>query len=261
MGNMANYYFIISSLPPLSLEAKPEISFHELKDLLTLNLTAADLKQVEKLLWRIDLANIRALWLGLPIDERGNLSPKELEEALLIQEDLPAFIIDYLHQYESTSDRIRYFSSLFATLYREEAPHLKGFLLQYDRFERELRLNLAALRAKRSGRDLTRELQFEDPSEPLIAEILAQKDAPDFTPSSEFENLKNIFEDNNKNPRKLYLAILQYRFNKIEEMEEIDSFSINRVLAYVARFLIVESWFDLDREQGMIAVEKLSQYG
>lgn len=67
--------------------------------------------------------------------------------------------------------------------------------------------------------------------------------------------------DNSSDPRKLERAMLQYRFDKIEEMEEAQDFGIDRVLAYIARLLIVESWFNLDKEQGMIALENLSQYG
>jgi hypothetical protein len=258
---MANYYFLVTALPPLSLGAKPEISFKELKDLLVLNLSAGDLKEVEKLLRGVDLYNIRALWLGLPLDERGNFNAKDLEEALLVQEALPSYLIDYLERYESNQDRIRYFSSLFTSLYRDELAKLKGFNLKYYRFEREMRLVLTALRAKRQGRDLIRELQFEDPTEPFVAQIIAQKDANDYVPPQEYEELKTLFMDNVSEPLKLYQAILQYRFDKIEEMIENQDFSIDRILSYVARLMIVESLADLDTENGKLAVEQMSQYG
>lgn len=259
MFSMANYYFLITSFPPLSLDEKPELSFKEIKDLLVLNLTAKDLHKVEKLLRPIDLYNIRALWLGMPIDDRGNINAKDLEEELLVQEGLPSYLVEFLERYESPRDRLRYFSSLYASLYRQE--NLSGFLLKYYQFERELRLILTALRAKRGGRDLARELQFEDPTDPLVADILAQKEASDYTPPREYEDLKTLFVDNSSDPRKLQRALLQYRFDQIEEMEENQDFSIDRVLAYVAKLLIVESWVELDREKGKIAVDQLSQYG
>lgn len=258
---MANYYFLVTALPPLVVGERPEISFKELKDLLVLNLTAADLKEVERLLRSVDLYNIRALWLGLPLDERGNFNAKDLEEALLVQEALPGYLIDYLERYESNQDRIRYFSSLFTSLYRDELSKLKGFNLKYYRFEREMRLVLTALRAKRQGRDLIRELQFEDPTEPFVAEIIAQKDMNEYVPPQEYEELKTLFMDNVSEPLKLYQAILQYRFDKIEEMVESQDFGIDRILSYVAKLMIVESLADLDRENGKLAVEQMSQYG
>ncbi|HSX10537.1 MAG TPA: DUF2764 family protein [Chlamydiales bacterium] len=258
---MAKYYFLLTALPPLTLGVKPEITFKELKENLALNLTRADAQEVKQLLLPIHLYNIRALWLGLPFDERGSLGAKDLEEALLVQEGLPSYLIEFLDRYESTQDRLRYFSSLYASLYRDELPKLKGFNLKYYRFEREMRLVLLALRAKRQGRDLIRELQFEDPTDPFIAHMIAQKEAPDYTPPQEYEELKTLFVDNVSEPLKLHRAILQYRFDKVEEMDENQDFSIDSVLSYIVRLMIVESLADLDQERGKMEVEQLSQYG
>lgn len=251
MFNMTNYYFLLSAFPPLNLDRKPELSFKEVRDLLVLNLTPEDLKKVDQLLRPIDLYNIRALWLGAPLDDRGQFNANELEEELLVRDKMPSYIIDFIDRYESTQDRLRYFASLFVSLYRDEQPQLKGFLLKYYQFERDLRLILAALRAKSSERDIVRELQFEDPTDPLVADILAQKDAPDYSPPREFEELKNLFVENSYEPQKLNRAILEYRFNKIEEMEENQDFSIDRVLAYVARLIVAESLAALDTDKGM----------
>src|SRR5689334_17911745 len=98
---MANYYFLITAFPPLVLGVKPELSFKELKELLLLNLTLADQEKVEELLRPIDLYNLRAFWLGEPLDKRGQWTAKELEEELLVQETFPDFLIDYLGRYES----------------------------------------------------------------------------------------------------------------------------------------------------------------
>ncbi len=264
---MTNYYFLITALPVISIGKKPEISFKELMEMLVLNLTSRDLQLVGLLLRPIDLYNIRALWLGFPLDDRGNYKAKELEEALLVKDMLPPYVIDYLDRYESTADRLRYFSSLYVSLFRDEQIHLpnrkNGFLLKYFQFERELRLVLTALRSKKSGRDIVRELQFEDPYDPFVSDILAQKDAAEYTPPKEYEDLKTLFMENSQSPQRLNRAILQYRFEKIEEMEENQDFTIDRVLSYIARLLIVESLDQLDQEKetGTLIVEQMSQYG
>ncbi len=255
------YYFLLSALPPLSLKAMPEITFKELKDLLLLNLSPSDFEKLRTLLRPIDLYNIRALWLGQPLDERGNLAAKELEDSLLIQEGLPPYLLDFLDRYEATQERLKAFPSLFSSFFRESEESLHGFLQKYYQFERERILILTALRAKAAGRNLVRELQFEDPYDPFIREILAQKDSSDFIPPKEFEDLKILFVEKAHDPEKLNRAILEYRLKKIEEMEDEESpFSIDQVLGYVARFLIVDSWFQRDREQGRLEVEKLSEY-
>lgn len=254
------YYFVASALPPLSIGAKPELSFQELRELLNLNLTESDLKQVTDLLRLIDLSNIRSFWLGQPLDDRGNVSPKRLEEVILIRE-LPSYILDFLDRYETTEERLRYFSSLYASLFQEMQAKTTGFLQKYYTFEREVRLILTALRAKKTRRDIVRELQFEDPTDPLVMDILSQKDAPDYTPPQEYEALKTLFLKSLSDPKALFRALLEYRFAKIEEMEENEPFSINHLLGYIARLLIVESWAGLNQEQGVAIIEDLSRYG
>lgn len=255
---MTQYYFIVASLPSLSLKSAPEITFKELRDSVTMNLTAGDLEQFHLLLEPLDLYNIKALWLGLPIDDRGTMTAKELEEALLVRDLLPSYLSDFLDEYESVEDRLVHFPSLYASMYRQD---VQGFLLKYYSFEREVRLILTALRAKKAGRDIIRELQFEDPQDPFVAQILSQKDAPDFFPPMEYEDLKDLFVENSSDPRKLSEALLKYRFERIGEWEENEHFTLDRILAYAARLLILESAVQLDQEKASIALDELSKYG
>lgn len=255
---MSQYYFVVSALPPLQLGIKPELSFKELREMVGENLTDRDLRQFDLLLEQIDLYNIKALWLGLPLDDRGTMSGKELEEALLVPGRLPSYITDFVERFETNEDRLRYFSSLFASMYNQKR---EGFLAKNYAFEREVALVLTALRAKKTGRDIVRELQFEDPYDPFVTDILVQKDAPEYTPPMEYEDLKAIFVENSSDPRKLYENILKYRFKKIGEWTENEHFTLDRILAYAARLLIVEKILELSEEESKVAIEKLSKYG
>lgn len=254
---MADYYFLITALPPLSIGGSLDLSFKDLKEILALNLTKKDLGKVKELLRPIDLYNLRAFFLQMPLDERGTVKAKELEEELLVQQELPSYVIDFLERYETTEERLRYFSSLFASMYREAADRYRGFLKHYFEIEREISLVLLGLRSKQWGKDLVRELQFEDPYDPLVLELLSQKDSQELVPPHGYEDLKALFISHVADPKSLNRAILEYRFEKIEEMEKPQEFGIDRVLAYVAKFLLVESIFLLDKEKGM---EQLSQY-
>lgn len=255
---MNRYYFLSTALPSLNWGAVPEITFKELYDLASMNLSAHDLVEFQILLQPIDLYNVKALWLALPLDDRGNFSGKELEEALLIRDLLPPYLIEYVEEHESTENRLRYFSSLYASMYRQE---WKGFLGLYFNFEREVRLVLAALRAKKMGRDIVYELQFEDPLDSFVAQIFSQKDMPDYIPPMEYEDLKTLFMENSSDPRKLSLALMKYRFEKIGEWEENEHFTLDWILAYGAKLLILESGAHVDKEKANIAVEELSKYG
>ncbi len=254
---MCDFYFVISAFPPISLGQKSEMTYEEARQMVALNLGPSDWSQVVILQRLADIRNIRALWLREPLDPRGNLKENELEETLLVGGDLPPFVSAFLNRYESEEDRLRYFPSLMASLYREIMPHLKGFLRNYYRIEREIRLCLTALRSKAAHRDLIRELQFEDPFDPFVAQLIAQKDEKETILPEEYEDLKRVFLENRSEPKKLYRAILQIRISHIEDLEAGQPFALDQVLGYLARLSIVEAWEQLDEERGRMALQEV----
>lgn len=252
---MKNYYFLIPSLPPLSLVEKPEITSEKLFAYLELNLTKSDLEKTRVLRRLIDINNIRSLLLEERIDVRGNLNEKELDEALLVKNVLPEYVFDFLDLWEKASDRVKNFSELLSAYFTHEIPHSSGFLKKFLIFERECRLVLLALRAKPLGRDLVRELQFEDMSDPFVMHILAQKDAPQYEPPEEYRELKERFASCHGDPWLENKVFAEYRFKKIEEMSEDQLFSIDQVLAYMAKLMIVEYLFELDEQRGKLILD------
>lgn len=257
---MTQYYFLGTSFPPLTIGQTPQVSFDELRELLRMNLTPADWAKFVDLLRLIDLSNVRAEWLGVPFDEQGNFTSLELDEALLVREGLPVFLTDYLDKYDTIEDRLRFFPSLYPALYREMMEkYLSGFLHEYYKLEREIRLTMTALRAKRFHRDVLRELQFEDPTDPMVADIIAQKDAAEYTPPFETQSLKALFTRCADDPKELHKALLEYRFDKLQELEEAGPFTMDAILGYAARLLLVESWNRLDLGKGTELIEHLSR--
>lgn len=256
---MGNYYFLAPSLPDLVLGQKPEVSYEELKTRIAINLSKEDYAKAIVFARFIDINNIRALFLEEPIDTRGNLSEKELDEALLIHNILPEYVFDFLDQFDTVLEKIRHFPSLIARFFVEEIPHAKGFLRKYLQFERDWRLVLTALRAKVLHRDVLNELQFEDFSDPLVAQILAQRDSPQYEPPEEFQGLKEIFVSCGNDPWQQHRAFDAWRFKKIEEMVTKPLFSIDWILSYMARLLIVEHDYELDKNKGNKIVDTLTQ--
>lgn len=252
---MANYYFLAASLPPLVLGEKPELSFDELISRLDINLNKKDtLKTVVFRRW-IDLNNIRALFLEDAIDPRGNLSEKELDQALLLQDGLPQYVFDYLDQFENVQQKLRFFPGLIAAYYREEIPGQDGFLKRYLEFERSWRLVMVGIKAKELGRDLTEELQFEDLKDPLVMDLLAQKDSVSYDPPPEFLSLKEKYLACGPDPFQQFKEISRWRFQQIEELVQEPLFSIDWILGYMAQLLIVEQWNELDAAKGEVILE------
>ncbi len=252
---MAKYYFLGASLPPLKIGVKPEITFEEFINRLQINLDKSDWEKVIKLRQLIDLLNIRALFSGQKLDHRGNYSEKELDEMLLIKEGFPQYVFDFLGQFETNAAKLRHFSGLLAQYFHEETQLAEGFLRKYFAFERESRLVLAAIRAKMQGRDFNEVLQFEDLNDPFVAQILVQKDAERYEPPAEYEELKELFVSSGADPWELHKAFTEWKYAQIEEMGEGVSFSIDSILSYMVRLLLVEDWQALDEQQGREALK------
>ena len=244
-----NYYFLTAALPPLVLGEAPPISFRECREMLEENLPEEDQAKVKQLFFSVDLRNIRALWLNEPFDERGNFGTKELEEELLVQDQLPLYVVDFLDRYPLPEERLRYFAALYALYYSESVVQLTGFLRSYCEFEREMRLVLTGLRAKRTGGRIAYELQFEDPRDPFVAHLFAQEDAAEYSPPQEYEELKEIFVEHGKKPYMLERALLTYRFKRVAELEEETGRSIDTILGYLVRLGIVEAFRALEKRR------------
>ena len=114
---------------------------------------------------------------------------------------------------------------------------------------------LLALRAKQLSRDVIAELQFEDLTDPLVLGILAQKDAATYDPPIEFLELKEKYLSCGSDPWLQFKTVAEWRFHQIEEMVNKPLFSIDWILSYMARLLIVEQWNDLDSAKGKIILE------
>lgn len=261
---MREYYFIVSLLPQLEIGHIPSLGFPELMDLLAINLSENDLEKVRKFLRLIDIENMRAFWSGEPFDRRGNVNRSAMEQALTDQawpngEEFPIYLKDYLNKYTSVEGRLYHFPFLLNQFFLYEAEEESGFLKDYFNFQREMRLVMVGFRAKKLHKDLSKELQYEDSTDPLVAQILAQKDTKIYEPPFEYKELRPIFEEYGDSPFELNKAIYEYQFNAIRDIERGETFGIDRILNYMARLLLVERWLELDVQEGMQVIDTIEK--
>lgn len=261
---MTEYYFLASLLPPLEIGRVPGLGFPELKELLRNNLTEEDQMRVRRFLRLIDLENLRSYWAGEPFDPRGNLNREEMEQALLnvqwpVGEEFPLFLQDYLNKYHTNEERLRHFPLLLSQFFELHMENETGFLKDYYIFLREMQLVKVGFRAKKLGRDVAVELQYEDPADPIVAQILAQKDAKTYEPPFEYKELKPIFEQFGNSPQDLHKALNEYQFNQIVEIWGGEIFSLDRILNYMARLILVEKWLELDVQKGIEVIDTIEK--
>lgn len=254
---MANYYYLGTLLPDLHIGEQPEIGFIEFNRLLKDNLNATDYAKTEALRSVYDIANLRAYWKGEPFTPAGNFTESELVEALATHSMLPKYIFDFIDKYPTNQERLRHFPELRALFFKETIPQATGFLKYYLTLERELRLIMVAFRAKKLDRDLFTELQYEDPNEDFIAQILAQKDAPNYEPPEKYEEIKVLFNQYYDDPIELQKALMEYYFGKIDEKIKIELFSIDRILGYMIELILVERWQHMDKQRGLEIVDNI----
>lgn len=234
---MFSTIFVGTALPDLKIDHPPEVGFEEYNRLLQDNLDESEYAPFKTLRLFYDLENIRLFWKNRNLNIRGNFSLKDLEEESLNQAIFPLWMIEYLEKYATIEDRLLHFSEMSSNFFKLEAESATGFLKKYFNFERELRLLLAAMRAKMLNRDLSKELEGEDLDDPFILDILAQKEGKSYTLPPEYQDLSNYLK---KDPLDLAQNIDEYRFNKIEELIGLEVFSSDRLLAYMAQLFIVE---------------------
>ncbi|MBA3239190.1 MAG: DUF2764 family protein [Parachlamydiaceae bacterium] len=247
---MGNYYFVGTILPELQIGVPPEISFEEFMQLLKDNLENHDLQLTRILRSYYDIENMRSLWKEEPLDPFANLDANDLDDALFHPELLDSYVRTFLETHESKEARLRYFPQLLAAYFYNESNSTTGFIKRYLQFERKLRLIQTAFRAKKLNRELAEEIQFENPEEDFIQQLLAQKDAATFEPPPGFEELKTVFEEHYSSPIDLHKALCEYRFQKVAELGGDDVFTIDRILAYMVQLILVERWQELDSEKG-----------
>lgn len=254
---MSSFYYLATALPALKIGETPDITFAEFDQMLRDNLSKEDYQQVAEFRRYYDILNFRAVLKGEGFDPHGNFDEKELEEELVQQETIPPYFKEYLDKYPQKEERIVHFPELLAAYFRDESHRAKGILKKYIEFERELRLVMVGFRAKKLKRDLAKELQFESPDEDLIAQMLAQKDAPEFEPPDGFDELRAIFETYQDDPMGLHKALVEFRFDKVEEMMGLKTFNLDYVIGYLIQLGMVEKWLKLDKEKGAQIVDNI----
>lgn len=246
---MTNHYFVTASLPTIVLGEKPELSFSDFLILLQDNLSANELDAVKAVRGLIDLYNLAAYLRGEELDLRGSFTASELEEMVQTQEGLREYVLEFLERYETTQARLRHHGELIAHYFQREIQKRRGFLKAYLEFERKWRLVMVGLRANELGRDMAKELQWEDPTDPLVEQLLVQRDAKNFSPPDGFESLKGMLRDYAGDPWGLQMAIERLRFEKVSELIETETFSLDYILGYMVQLMIAEKWQELHDKQ------------
>lgn len=256
---MKRYFYLAASLSDLELEKKPPISFSDFLLDVLIYLSKKHKSFIVILRELIDIENIRRLLLEQNIDDRGNLSEKALDEAILAKVNLPEYAVDFLQDFDNTASRLNHFALLYSGFFKAHQKTGNEFIDGYLKFEYELRLWTSLLRAQKSGKDFKEVLQFEDSYDPLIMSMIVQSQNIDLIMPSEFHTLKNIFSNDFANPLELHKRIEKFRLQKITDLVSDKQFLVDNILGFLAKLLIIEQWQSLDLDIGLNRLTRFSK--
>lgn len=254
---MSYYYFLETALQPLEFPDKPDTDFGFILHLYEENLSESDKKSVNLLRKYIDVLNIRSFYLGYPINNQGCLNQEELAKALEDSEYFSQQIFDVLNQHEENRDKIKHFPSVLKVFYDEHIEKGCEFLKWFFSFEKYSRIILCAFRCKNIKKDILEELSFEDPLDPVVSEVLSQKDSPHFESPSGFEELVELLHLSKGSPKRQYHDFSEYRFRMIKQHIDMSTFTLDWVLGYLALFMILDEYHNTNPEEGANTLNKM----
>jgi hypothetical protein len=254
---MSEYYFVTTLLPELRIGDTSELAGEEFEFTLEQNLTERDLHKITILRRHVDIENIRLFWQGAPLEPGGNFDEKAIEANLLTRKGLPQYVFDYMKKYEESRERLSHFGELLSAYFEQETKENRGFVRAWLQFELTSRLIFVTLRSKSLGRTLPAPVTSEVPENDSFGFPLEQKEELPPHPLELYRPLQAIFESNRSNPLALHHALLQWKFDHIEEMCGPNPFHVNRIFSYVLRLILAEKWLRLDKKKGLQFVEKV----
>jgi len=247
-----NYYYLVAGFPDIVLDQKKmPFSLSELKQELKYHLHPDDYLLVEYLFLQYDNINFLNLLQKkeagfIPL---GNYDQNFFTEELKEPEKLPAYIKSFLASYREENP-IRQNLSLenqLAWNYFDFMLEQKNdFLKQWFTFLRDVN-NIFAIYNSRKF-DFNIENQMIGDYE--LTETARKTASKDFGMANELpyiDQIIGIYE--NKDIVEQEIAIDLLKWNYINELNTFNYFSIEQILAFVIKFIMVERWTKLESEQ------------
>jgi hypothetical protein len=256
---MSRYFFVCPALPELRKDQKPAWSFTQVMDLFKLNFSADALDVVGLCnLWS-DLVNYEALLYGLPADSFGNIDSKNFEKSLVDNLILFDFLDDYRRHFASVEDQKKHFAYLHFKFFETACQKAEGFLLNYYKFSEEILTVATALRAKKLGREIEKELSLMNKDLPLAMEAIITRDKVAYQPTPPYEALVEIYENHFEDPRAQHAAFFSFLFDWIEEQKETMSWGLDYASAYLIQLRLLTKLHPDDAQVPFNILEQIGE--
>lgn len=253
MSNSRKYYYVVSSLPELKFASKLPFTVQEFISEYS-NELIAEKKLIDVLLLKNDIRNLK-LYFENDLNKKTFTQPsiynlEELKEIILIKENVPEFISEFLDKYESNEEYLDNFNELEQTYLVYGAAVENTFLHTYFQFELNFRNVISALRSRKKDIDVIK-YSVGDEDAIIVSRIKNNKSLPDFAIGGEvvwIDKLIQIFDKDE--PLNLEESLDKIRFEQINSMIDLLDFQTEKILAFIVQLSILERWNKFDKEKG-----------
>lgn len=255
-----NYYCLVAGLPDLVMEDR-KLAFTSvaLRDVLREDLHPQDYRLVSLFFLPYDHQNIinrlfnkdtsfdkRGVYAEEVIDEVTDKKAFELAEETGLFSYLNAFLSDFYEREEKPArqDAERQLTSAY---YQMLLGGSNSFVNAFAQQELTVRNIIVAL----NGRKYDLEVEKDIIGDGDVVDALKKSRARDFGLTTDVEMLDHLMQiHENPDPldREMKLDLLRWQF--LDEETFFNYFTIEKVLAFTLKLMIVERWFELDEEKG-----------
>ena len=267
MGFMnRNYYYIVASLPELSLEdGRLDYTIDNFRAEYYTEFSLKDRKLIDLLYLRIDNINVLKLLRDkdAQITKQGVYSVVELtnyisdlKEGNTIDDNLfPLYLSNYITSYSSMTDDVLLQENYLATLYYEYAMNCgNAFVSSWFEFNLNINNILSALIARKYKWNAASYIVGNT----MVSEALRTSNARDFELSDEidiFESLNRISEVEDLAEREKKIDLMKWEW--MEDASFFNYFTIERIFVFLLKLEMIERWIALDKEKGNVLFRKL----
>ena len=255
-----NYYYLVSGLPDMAMEqSKVPLSLPELMEELRLSLLPEDLQLARLIFLPADNRNLLNLIQkeDKPWEPHGQFSRERMEEGLKEPGQLPDYMSRF-HQAYKNEEPFWPAMSWENQLARLGLEYLleqtDGFLHQWFAFENHLKNILAAWNIREYGLPAEGQLIGEN----VATEAARRSHARDFGLAAELpflDKLLHALEQDKLLERER--AIARIKWNYIDELNTFHYFTVEVVLGYLLKWIMLDRWTQLDTERGLRQIGSL----
>ena len=253
------YYYLIAGLPDIVLDQpKMPFSVAAFREELKAYLHPEDYQLAEWLFLAADNRNLLHFLLKTeaPWEENARYSPDDFADGLREPERLPAYMQTFIAAFQAQEPLrpgMTWENQLTELFYDYALANTQGFLNDWFRFERNLRNILAAMSIRRNRLSVEGQLigEYE------FTAALRSSHARDFGLSGEFPMMERLlqWEDNNWLEREM--AIDAKRWTYLDDLNAFHYFSVEVLLAYLIKLMILQRWAPLDKADGDVVFKKI----